>query len=152
MAGLHDRNVVTGRQRRVYKTWRSAHHGKWRYPRRSHAWIAVFRLWIADRELDWQLHPYQCRWGPDWREGAVHPVHYHIGHGSRYRPLPDRLRYWRNRTVTWPYCRARLAARILAGRAQAPPDWLPPGIYWARRTWCRWHKRRRAASRMSHAA
>jgi hypothetical protein len=137
--GLHDLAAMSGREYRTYRTWRAAHHGKRRYQRRRLAWAAVFRFWVAHRYLDWDLRPYQCCWGPDWRQGAVLSAHYHIGHGRRIRSPW----YWCNRFAVWPYYRMRLTVRIAAGRAQAPPDWLPPGIYWARRTYRRWRRHHR---------
>lgn len=119
------------RQARTYRTWRAAHSGKWRYPTRRRAWLAVFRLCIRQRHLDWQLHPYECRWGPDWRKGATFPPHLHIGHGRQVRPLPKRIWYWWRRLAVWPYYRYRLIVRIVLGRAQAPPDWTAPaGLRW----------------------
>jgi hypothetical protein len=108
---LHDRAEMSPRQARVYRTWRATHHGKQRYPTKRRAWLAVARFWILGRHPDWQLHPYECRWGPDWRHGAVYPPHLHIGHGRNVRSLPRRIWYWWHRLVVWPAFRVRSGYR-----------------------------------------
>jgi hypothetical protein len=95
-----------GRKGNHYFDWKASHKGKQKHATVLHAWSVIFRIWIRERHTD-SLHPYECRWTDDFRQGKTGEPHIHIGHRKQYHSIEKRFWYYRYKLIVWPYFRLR---------------------------------------------